>query len=475
MAHFQVGTKIDMETVAHAGHAELELGGSKVRLLNSANKRQWRHLLAVVATGLALASPISISAARAQTCGTEYTIKEGETLGQIAARVYGDPSQWTVIFYSNQDRLGSNSSLLVPGLSIRLPCIGGRRARQSSPARPATTAPTTPPPPTTATATGQFLISSLVRRIEFLTADGYPPYTGRSLEKGGMLTELLSASMDLVKKEARGRLDYGVSWVNDWAAHLNPLLLTRAFDVGFPWDKPDCSRRGELSRGARFRCERFFFSDPIFEVVTVLYVRQDSRIKTLTTGDIDGAAICRPIGYSVYDFDQNGRNWLKDNKIILIRPNTVEECFRLLANGTADGVAIAELVGQSTIRSLRIDKQVRSVQPPVALTPLHVVVSKTHPHARTMLYYINTAVAKLRKSGAYDRIVDRHLTRYWEAQATPDPNLASKPAKGGAAAPKPPAARPEPANAGKPKRAASPSSVPNATAGTGTPAPATKK
>src|SRR5262252_10547381 len=60
----------------------------------------------------------------AQTCGTDYTIKEGETLAQIAARVYGNPAQWTVIFYANQDRLGTNESLLVPGLALRLPCIG---------------------------------------------------------------------------------------------------------------------------------------------------------------------------------------------------------------------------------------------------------------------------------------------------------------------------------------------------------------
>ena len=59
-----------------------------------------------------------------QSCNSEYTIKEGETLGQIASRVYGNPSHWVVIYYSNQDRIGSNKTLLIPGLSLRLPCIG---------------------------------------------------------------------------------------------------------------------------------------------------------------------------------------------------------------------------------------------------------------------------------------------------------------------------------------------------------------
>ena len=48
------------------------------------------------------------SIAFGQTCGTDYTLKEGETLAQIAARIYGNHAQWTVIFYANQDRLGTN-------------------------------------------------------------------------------------------------------------------------------------------------------------------------------------------------------------------------------------------------------------------------------------------------------------------------------------------------------------------------------
>src|SRR5262245_66219889 len=83
----------------------------------------WRVLgIAVV---VAAFSALRQGSAVAQTCGTDYTIKEGETLAQIAARVYGNPTQWTVIFYANQDRLGANVSLLVPGLALRLPRIAG--------------------------------------------------------------------------------------------------------------------------------------------------------------------------------------------------------------------------------------------------------------------------------------------------------------------------------------------------------------
>jgi polar amino acid transport system substrate-binding protein len=384
-----------------------------------------RRLLGRLLGALIVFGVVGVSrwdAAAAQTCGTDYTIKEGETLAQIAARVYGNPTQWTLIFYANQDRLGTNESLLVPGFTLRLPCIGG--SLQPQPLPQIATTPAQAPAATEAS----FIISSLLRRVEFLTADGLSPYTGRSLEGGGMLTQVITTAMGLVKEEAKGRFDFGVSWVNDWAAHLNPLLLTRAFDVGFPWARPDCDNAFTLDQSSQFRCQRFFFSDPLYEVITSLFVRNDSRIKTLRNEDISGATLCRPVGYPTHELNQGGRNWIKDGKVMLIRPPTVDECFRLLDNGTVDGVVEAELVGRTSIALLGLGDKVRIIDQPLALTTLHVLISKAHPHSRTILYYTNSSLAKLRDSGEYDRIIERHLTRFWEAQGAPNAALGQMPA-----------------------------------------------
>jgi polar amino acid transport system substrate-binding protein len=364
--------------------------------------------------------------AMAQSCGAEYKIKEGETLAQIAARVYGNPAQWTVIFYANQDRLGTNASLLIPGLAIMLPCVGG--ASPSSPQQQNATAPAQQPP--AASADVPIMISTMVRRVEFLTADGYPPFTGRALEGGGMLTEVISSAMNIVKQEAKGRFDFGVSWVNDWSAHLNPLLLTRAFDVGYPWARPDCDGAGPLDATSQFRCRKFFFSDPLYEVITSLFVRNGSAITSLQSEKINGATLCLPAGQATYELDQGGRNWVKDGKITLMRPPTADECFRLLDNGTVEGVVATEYSGRASMIALGLVDRIRMLDQPVALTVLHVVVSKSHPHARTILYYINTALAKLRESGDYDMIVERHLDRFWEAQqaSAPSPAIGLTPA-----------------------------------------------
>jgi polar amino acid transport system substrate-binding protein len=227
---------------------------------------------------------------------------------------------------------------------------------------------------------------------------------------------VINSSMGLIKEQADGRFDYGISWVNDWAAHLNPLLVTRAFDLGFPWARPDCEGGINLDQSSQFRCQKFFFSDPLYEGITSLFVRANSRIKSLGTDEITGATLCRPAGYSIHEFDQNGRNWVKEGKITLIRPPTIDECFRLLDSGAIDGVVEAELTGRASIASLGLGDKVRIIDQPVALTTYHVVIAKTHPHARTILYYINSSLTRLRESGEYDRIVERHLARFWEAQ-----------------------------------------------------------
>ena len=158
-------------------------------------------------------------------------------------------------------------------------------------------------------------------------------------------------------------------------------------------------------------------------MITGLFVRSNSKIRSLRREEIAGATLCRPAGYPIHELDKGGRNWVKDGLVTLIRPPSVDECFRLLDNGTVDGVAEAELAGRASIVSLGLGDKVRMIDQPLALTTYHVLVSKAHPHARTILYYVNASLEKLRERGEYDRIIERHLARFWEAQAAPTPGM----------------------------------------------------
>jgi polar amino acid transport system substrate-binding protein len=154
-----------------------------------------RFIFAALAAVL-LVWPASSSA---QTCGTAYVLSEGDTLADIARKVYGSASQWSVIYYANQERLGENATLLVPGLAIKVPCIGP----QAKPAVPAAVD-ASPAPVDGGAEQPAFQLSSMLKRIEFLTAEGYPPFTGRSLPEGGLIVDLLQSSMNLIKEQAKG-------------------------------------------------------------------------------------------------------------------------------------------------------------------------------------------------------------------------------------------------------------------------------
>jgi hypothetical protein len=81
------------------------------------------------------------------------------------------------------------------------------------------------------------------------------------------------------------------------------------------------------------------------------------------------------------------------------------------------------------VTSLGLGDKVRVIDQPVALTTYHALISKAHPHARTILYYINSSLTKLRENGEYDRIIERHLAQFWEAQTNaPSPALGATPA-----------------------------------------------
>ncbi len=355
----------------------------------------------------------------AQTCGTDYVIKEDELLGDIAARVYGSTSQWTILFYANQDRIGANGSLLVPGLKIRVPCVGFQNIPAApAPAMALAVAPAASPltSPGASPDAGDFEYSSLVKRIEFLTADGSSPFTDRSLPGGGMITQIVSASMDQIKEKSNGNFEYSVSWINDWSAHLNPLLITRAFDVGFPWPNPDCDRPSELSQDGKYRCQKFFFSEPLYEAFTVLFVKKNSSLTFAKDDEIPGKTLCQPAGYPTNALDKSGRNWVKENKITLLRPQTVEECFRLLDNGSVNAVVASDLTGKAAVAALGLGNRVKALQRPVAIGTMHLIVAKTHPRASTILYYVNTGVTRLKESGEYDKIVETHLARFWKTQ-----------------------------------------------------------
>src|SRR5690349_5011491 len=65
------------------------------------------------------------------TPGKDYTVEAGDSLWSIAARAYGSGVEWPKIYQANQQTIGKNPNLIVPGEVLHIPPV---------------TVPTPPPP-----------------------------------------------------------------------------------------------------------------------------------------------------------------------------------------------------------------------------------------------------------------------------------------------------------------------------------------
>ncbi len=317
-------------------------------------------------------------AIRARVCRSDYAVKNGKSLADIATRAYGSASQWTLIFYANQDRMGANASLLVPGLTC-----GSRAFRVSKrPLRPCRR----PlhlqinPPQRPAPRTPSSYLQASENRVPYrkwLTP--LATFTAQWRDDDAFV----SSAMDLIKEQSGGSFGINVSWVNDSSAHLNPLLITRAFDVGSPGSSP-IAVTPPISPRTPNTASRSSFSRPALRSLTVLFVKANSPIIFAKDEEILGKTLCQPAGFSTYELDKGGRNWVKENKITLMRPQTIEECFRLLDSGSVGAVVTSDLTGKAVATALGIGDRVKALQRPIAIGTLHMIVPKTQslPPAR---------------------------------------------------------------------------------------------
>ncbi|WP_306152707.1 LysM peptidoglycan-binding domain-containing protein [Roseovarius sp. MMSF_3281] len=331
--------------------------------------------------------------ARAEACGGGYTVKPGETLSQIAEAQYGDAALWSRIHRDNLEQLGESPDTLRAGMRLRLRCVKGGRAGLPDGAGMAVA-------PAMAAARGG------AGRIDILTAGDFWPFTDPALPGGGLLAEVVQAAMEA----ADPGHGFAIHWVNDRAAHHEPLLSNALLDMGFPWARPDCA----VEPGS-YGCETLVFSSPFFEVLVLLFTDKGRPLDVESTTGMQGKTLCRPSGYSTYIFDQDGRNWLRDKVITLEVAASPEACFHLLTGGQVDGVVLNEFLGHHKIKTLGIADRIAPVPgAPISVDTLHMVAHKAHPEGKSVLDVFDAGLAKIRTDGTYQGILDEHMTRVWE-------------------------------------------------------------
>ncbi len=345
---------------------------------------------ALSAIAIAAAFTTISTGAAAQECGSTYRIQSGDTLSKIAATVYNDPGSFQIIYSANSDVIGPNPGLITVGMALEIPCLGDVTASTAASFRPEPTVEQLPAPD--------------LDQIRIVQGTGWAPFSDEDQEQGGMLTEIANVAMT----NAAEATPYKIDFVNDWGAHLNPLITDHAYDFSLGWFKPNCEQIARLGEDSQFRCNNFDWSEPMFEQVFGYYNRASEPALT-SYADMLGKTICRPAGYATFQLEEND---LKEPNIVLERPAEVNTCFEGLANGTYDAVALAvdtaegAMVETGTAAAIRYNENLSQV-----LT-LHAVIAKNHPQGQEMLTEFNSGLAAIKETGQWFEIVRRHLTEH---------------------------------------------------------------
>ena len=331
---------------------------------------------------LSAVSLVAAGTAPALACIEEYTVAAGDTVFSIAEARLGAAVAWTEIEALNPPLAKGQLDLRV-GQALSLPCADEIVARAS-------TVDMAEPPQD---------------MIRLTTGTNYAPFTDLDWPAQGMLTEIVAAALDKTPEA----LPYSIEWENDWSKHLYPLVDEAQVDMSFPWFRPDC-----VATPDHERCVDFHFSEPLVDLVILLFARKDAGLTFEDDRDMVGRTLCRPAGYFTHDLDRPDRRWLSQGLITLRQPDTPQECFQLLVDGEVDAVALNEFLGVQTMFDMGLNDDVTPLARPLSEQALHVVISKTHWRGTAHLYRFDAGLRALKQSADYNEIVNRHLAHFWE-------------------------------------------------------------
>jgi ABC-type amino acid transport substrate-binding protein len=340
------------------------------------------------------------TAALAQEACSTYTVTKGDNLRYIAREAYGDADLYRLIYDANVEIIGEKADLIEVGAQLALPCKPGEVETASSDTT--TTADAVEVTPVSATIE-KAAAEPQIRPVGFVTGNGYAPFADEMLPGGGMFTQLV----EMAVFRADPAIPYKLTFINDWQAHLDALLPSGAYDLSFPWIRPDCEGAAMLSPGDQTRCTDFVFSGPFYEIVDGFFATRESGLAAATKySDFEGKRICRPEGYTTGVLDNAG---LSVPLITLVRPTEVTDCFTALKAGEVDLVSIDAEVGDSAIAKLGLGGLVEQNPQLLSLLSLHVIAHKSNTRAVEMIGKLDAGIIEMYESGEWYDIVSTSL------------------------------------------------------------------
>ena len=417
------------------------------------------------------AALLSSGAAFAQEACTTYTVVAGDNLRYIARSAYGDADLYRVIYNANVATIGAKADLVVVGATLVIPCdpkapeavaatpepvfvaqegvalgaevidpakqpleappelpvvavgdIAQPPAETEVAAAPAAETPVAEAPvaetpvaeaPVAEAPVAEAQVvevaadapAAAMQPVRMVTGNGYAPFADEMLPGGGMLTQIVEMAIF----RADPAIPYNLTFISDWQAHIDALLPSQAYDLSFPWVRPDCEAPETLTAADQARCDDFEFSAPYYEIVDGFFVRADSDLVSASSYDLfAGKRICRPEGYTTGVLDAVG---LSVPNVELMRPLEASDCFEALASGKVDLVSIDAEAGDSVIAELGMVGDFLQNPHLMTLQSLHVIAHKSNPRAVEMVRLLDAGLVEMYESGEWYDIVSTALSQ----------------------------------------------------------------
>jgi hypothetical protein len=285
--------------------------------------------------------------------------------------------------------------------------LGGLIKSQPAAAAPAIGAKGQPPAAAATAAAAPAARSANELRLIMTAA---PPLTDQKLPSGGVI----GALADAVLREAFGSGGRSVtaSWSKDRQALSAALQEASAGQFTGPWETPVCPPPENAGPHSVALCERALLSDPLFQMLYVLFLRPDSNFDLSAEDKAAGGVLCVPAGHELPPLGDKQKQWLAQKTFEILRPATLIDCLGLMERKEADALLVNEIEGRFTLSRLGLGNTVRMAEMPVATRGVHIALAKTQPSAAAMISEVNAALARLKKAGRYSEIVGRHIAEF---------------------------------------------------------------
>jgi uncharacterized protein len=243
-------------------------------------------------------------------------------------------------------------------------------------------------------------------------AVGRAPLADQHLPDGGLITALLKASLSMADRRDGGRSEVDVGWTATLPT-IRILQSEGAIDLSLPWESAD------LDHASAMLCDDVLYSDPVLQLVIGLFALSDSGFEFNTDESIFGKTICVPLDRDVSVLNSDGRKWLSDKRISVIRRPTLLDCIILAQQREADAFVASDLEGRYTLGQLGLSQLFKMMERPLGTRGVHVIVPKDHAQAEELVNAVNQGLKQLKQSDAYSTIIRQHLIKLWDTRGAP--------------------------------------------------------